>query len=177
MRTSIRFPLQAGIKNAPALAGVHRRPCDAAARRNCDVQDVLINARKSSTFFVPYRGYTTMQWITNTASASYDSLQASYLRPPRGTWTGDAGGFRLVLHSIDDSSDGAFLTGVDDWNNLSRWRGNSEFRPPPLIAVELRLRSAVPPQQPAPCTQERVGRLAGERHHQFPQRSSGQLHL
>jgi len=30
-------------------------------------------------------------------------------------------------HSIDDSSDGAFLSGVDDWNDLSRWRGNSEF--------------------------------------------------
>lgn len=116
-----QVPLNAGIKNVPALAGT--AGCDAAG--NCDVQDILINARRSSAFFVPLRGYTVMQWVQNTASASYDSLQVNYRhRAGRGltfqaayTWG----------HSIDDSSDGAFLTGVDDWNDLSRWRGNSEF--------------------------------------------------
>src|SRR4029077_21285429 len=116
-----QVPLSAGIKNAPALAGTPG--CDASG--NCDVQDVLINARRSSAFFVPFRGYTVMQWVSNTASASYDSLQVNYRhRMGHGltfqatyTWS----------HSIDDSSDGAFLTGVDDWNNLDRWRGNSDF--------------------------------------------------
>lgn len=116
-----QVPLNAGIKNVPALAGTPG--CDAAG--NCDVQDILINARRSSAFFVPFRGYTVMQWVQNTASASYDSLQANYRhRMGRGL------SFQLAYtwgHSIDDSSDGAYLTGVDDWNDLSRWRGNSEF--------------------------------------------------
>lgn len=116
-----QVPLNAGTKNAPALAGT--AGCDAAG--NCDVQDILINARRSSAFFVPFRGYTVMQWVQNTATASYNSLQANYRRAlARGltfqlsyTWS----------KAIDDSSDGAYLTGVDDWNDLSRWRGNSEF--------------------------------------------------
>jgi hypothetical protein len=116
-----QVPLNPGIKNAPALAGTPG--CDAAG--NCDVQDELINARRSSAFFVPFRGYTVMQWVSNSASASYNSLQVNYRhRIGHGltiqaayTWS----------HSIDNSSDGAFLTGVDDWNNLDRWRGNSDF--------------------------------------------------
>jgi hypothetical protein len=116
-----QVPLNAGIKNAPALAGT--QGCDAAG--NCDVQDILINARRSSAFFVPFRGYTVMQWVTNTASASYNSLQVNYRHR-----VGHGISFQAAYtwsHSIDDSSDGAFLTGVDDWNDLSRWRGNSEF--------------------------------------------------
>ena len=69
-----QVPLKAGVQNAPALAGTPG--CDASG--NCDVQDVLINTRRSSAFFVPFRGYTVMQWVQNTGSASYDSLQANY---------------------------------------------------------------------------------------------------
>jgi hypothetical protein len=116
-----QVPLDAGIKNAPALAGTPG--CDAAG--NCDVQDILINARRSSAFFVPFRGYTVMQWVQNTASARYDSLQATYRHTVGHGLTFQAS--YTWSHSIDDSSDGAFLTGVDDWTNLSRWRGNSDF--------------------------------------------------
>ncbi|MCZ2080282.1 MAG: carboxypeptidase-like regulatory domain-containing protein [Bryobacterales bacterium] len=116
-----QIPLNAGTKNVPALAGT--TGCDAAG--NCDVQDIMINARRSSAFFVPFRGYTVMQWVTNSASASYNSLQVNYRKR-----MGHGLSFQAAYtwsHAIDDSSDGAFLTGVDDWNDLSRWRGNSEF--------------------------------------------------
>jgi hypothetical protein len=116
-----QVPLNAGMKNAPALAGT--QGCDALG--NCDVQDILINARRSSAFFVPFRGYTVMQWVTNTATASYNSLQVNYRHTVGHGLTFQAA--YTWSHAIDDSSDGAYLTGVDDWNNLSRWRGNSEF--------------------------------------------------
>ena len=116
-----QVPLNAGIKNVPALAGTPG--CDAAG--NCDVQDILINARRSSAFFVPLRGYTVMQWVSNTGRASYNSLQVHYRkRAGHGLTLGVA---YTLGHSIDNSSDGAYLTGVDDWNNLDRWRGDSEF--------------------------------------------------
>ena len=116
-----QVPLNAGIKNAPSLAGTPG--CDAAG--NCDIQDVLINARRSSAFFLPLRGYTVMQWVSNTASANYNSLQANYRHRFGHGLTFQAA--YTWSHSIDNSSDGAFLTGVDDWNNLDRWRGNSDF--------------------------------------------------
>src|SRR5207247_6721315 len=116
-----QVPLNAGFKNAPALAGTPG--CDASG--NCDVQDVLINARRSSAFFVPLRGYTVIQWVQNTASASYNSLQVNYRKRVGHGLTLQAA--YTWSHSIDDSSDGALLTGVADWNDLKRWRGNSEF--------------------------------------------------
>jgi len=66
-----------------------------------------------------------MQWVQNTASASYNSLQANYRKRVGHGLTFQAA--YTWSHAIDDSSDGAFLTGVDDWNDLKRWRGNSEF--------------------------------------------------
>ena len=104
------------------------------------MQDVLINARRSSAFFVPFRGYTVMQWVQNTASASYDSLQVNFRHR-----MGQGLTFQVAYtwgHAIDDSSDGAFLTGVDDWNNLTGGAAIG-FRPQAYPAVELCLRIAV----------------------------------
>src|SRR5205823_1245761 len=53
-----QVPIGVGTLNAPALAGTPG--CDALD--NCDVQNVLINSRAPNIYFVPYRGYGTIQF-------------------------------------------------------------------------------------------------------------------
>jgi len=108
--------------NAPALA--NKAGCDASG--NCNVAYVMEHAVVSTTaYFVPYRGYTTIQYITDTAVSNYNSLQMSYRHRMGHGMTAQLA--YTYSHAIDDSSDGAFLTSVDDLLNLSRWRGLSEF--------------------------------------------------
>lgn len=117
-----QVPLNSTTVNVPSLAGT--TDCDASG--NCNVQAILTSALRSTVFFVPYRGYTSMQYITDTAISNYNALQANY----RHTF-----GHGLVTtvaytysKAIDNSSDGAELTSVDDWNNITqRWRGLSQF--------------------------------------------------
>jgi hypothetical protein len=113
--------LNSTTANAPALAGT--TGCDASG--NCNVQSVLIHNQHPNIFFVPYRGYSTIQYATNTAVSNYNALQVNYRHSVGRGLTFQAA--YTWAHSIDDSSDGAFLTSVEDWNNLSRWRANSDF--------------------------------------------------
>jgi hypothetical protein len=116
-----QVPLNSTTVNVPALAG--STDCDMSG--SCNVQASLESAAHPSLFFAPYRGYGTINWGTYTAVSDYNSLQVNYRHTVgRGltfqttyTWA----------HSIDDSSDGDFLNGVDNFNDLSRWRGNSDF--------------------------------------------------
>jgi hypothetical protein len=94
--------------------------CDAAG--NCDVQTLLLYDEVPNTFFVPYRGYTTIGMNENTAVSNYNSLQANF-RHTFGqgltiqtsyTWS----------HAIDDASTTYSRTGIDD-SDLSRWRATS----------------------------------------------------
>jgi hypothetical protein len=113
--------LGATTKNVPALAGTTN--CDASG--NCNVQAILLGAQRSTVFFVPYRGYGSMQYITDTGVSNYNSLQANYRHTfGHGLTTSVA---YTYSKAIDNSSDGAELTSVDDWNDLSRWRGLSQF--------------------------------------------------
>jgi hypothetical protein len=73
-REANQVPIGVGTMQAPELAGLEG--CDAAG--NCDVQDVLINNRVPSIFFVPFRGYSGIGINENTAVSSYNSLQANF---------------------------------------------------------------------------------------------------
>jgi hypothetical protein len=114
------------VKN-PATGAIQPLPdpaCDAAG--NCSVQDVLINNRWPSAFFVPYRGYTGIYLLENSAVSHYNSLQVNFRHTV---------GHGLTLetaytwsHMLDDSSS-PFSTsglGVDD-NHLSRWYATSSW--------------------------------------------------
>ena len=116
-----QIPLNSTTVNAPALAG--RTDCDSSG--NCNVQATQLAGLYSQSFFVPYRGYTSIQYITDTGVSNYNSLQSTLRHTVgRGLTLGLA---YTYSHAIDNSSDGAELTSVDDWNNLSRWRGLSQF--------------------------------------------------
>ena len=120
-RSLNEVPLNSTTVNVPALAGTTN--CDASG--NCNVQNILINAQRSNIYFVPYRGYSSINWAASTAVSNYNSLQVNYRHP-----VGHGMTFQSVYtwaHSIDNSSDGGYLSGVEDWYNISRWRGSSDF--------------------------------------------------
>jgi hypothetical protein len=90
----------------------------------CNVQQVLTNAEEPNIFFVPYEGYGTITMQQDTAVSNYNSLQAEFRHSfSKGltiqsayTWS----------HSLDNSSDYSYQSGVDD-SNLNRWYGTSSF--------------------------------------------------
>lgn len=135
-----QVPLGAGIMKVPALAGFagvdsfnssNTTPmCDSAG--NCDVQRVLINSQQPTVFFVPYRGYGTIFSKEDTASSSYQALQANFRH---------AFGYGLTFqtaytwsHTIDDATSTYFENGVDD-SHLSRWRGTSDINRSQMLVL------------------------------------------
>lgn len=121
LRNINQVPDGIGTVKVPALAGM--QGCDASG--NCNAQYLLINNLEPSTFFVPYRGYSSILMGEFTGISNYNGLQAS-LRHTVGhgltlqaayTWS----------HSLDDITNPYLPSGmgVDD-ENLSRWYASSD---------------------------------------------------
>jgi hypothetical protein len=111
-----QIPIGVGTENAPALAGTEG--CD--AQGNCDVQHILINTLQNSIFFVPYRGYTSIQQRESTGNSNYNSLQINF----RHT-TGYGLTFQAAYtwaHTLDDLTG----NGVNDYD-FRRWYGTSSL--------------------------------------------------
>jgi hypothetical protein len=109
--------------NAPALAGTNPY-CDASG--NCDVQNVLINNLAPSIYFVPYRGYATIDAREYTSVSNYNSLQVNF-RHTVGRGLALQGAYTWA-HAIDDgNTSGAFNSlEVNDYD-LKRWRATSNL--------------------------------------------------
>jgi hypothetical protein len=112
------IPIGVGTENVPALAG--KTGCDSSG--NCPVQSVLINNQESSTFFLPYQGYSGIALWENSASSNYHGLQSEY-RHTFGhglttqvtyTWS----------HMIDDAPGYSTDFNVDD-SNMHRYYSTS----------------------------------------------------
>lgn len=121
----------AGTMNVPALAGT--TGCDVAG--NCNVQDVLINNIEPTIFFVPYRGYTTINLQEPAAVFEYNSLQATY----RHTF-GHGLTYQSVYtwsHNIDNASGtgGTVSSDVDDYD-MSRWRATSALNRSQVLVMD-----------------------------------------
>jgi hypothetical protein len=117
-----QVPNGATTMTVPGLAGTGIAGCTSAGV--CNVQQVLINAEEPNIFFVPYEGYGTITMQQDTAVSNYNSLQVEY----RHTFTH---GLTMQsaytwAHSLDNSSDGGYQSGIDD-SNLYRWYGTSTF--------------------------------------------------
>jgi hypothetical protein len=128
-----------GHRSAPALAGLvgssaaangapgndGQQLCDSSGL--CDVQSTLIYQTKPSLFFVPYRGYTSINMKQNTAHSIYNGLQASL----RHTF---AHGLTIQAaytwsHALDNSSStysSGAANSVED-QALNRWYATSDF--------------------------------------------------
>jgi len=120
-----QVPVGIGTVNVPSLAAPNNPPdCDSSG--NCNVQTVLINNELgTNVFFVPYRGYSTINIKQNTAVSEYNALQVNF-RHPFGHGITFQGAYTWS-HNIDDSTSYFFSTMVDDNYDLSRWRGTSDL--------------------------------------------------
>jgi len=146
-----QVPVGVATKNAPSLAGLTgtvgpytdpsgnilapgdlgQQLCD--AQGNCDVQTTLIYNEQPSIFFVPYRGYNSIQVKENTAVSDYNALQVDFRHTT---------GYGLTLqaaytwaHNIDDSTSTYFNTYVDDNYDLSRWRATSDLNRTQVVVM------------------------------------------
>ena len=136
-RNMNQIPVGVTTVNAPALAGFvgvdslnpsNTTPmCDAAG--NCDVQRILENTQQPSEFFVPYRGYTTIQNKQNTAVSNYNALQLNFRHTTGYGLT--LGGSYTWSHMLDDSTStyaqGYAGQSADDNYDLSRWYGTADL--------------------------------------------------
>ena len=113
------------VANVPSLAG-NTDGCDSVG--NCNVQDILINTRQPSIFFVPYRGYGTISNRESSGNSNYNSLQIN-LRHNAGrnltfqaayTWS----------HTLDNIT----FNGVDD-SNQHRWYGTSSLNQTHMLVL------------------------------------------
>lgn len=104
------IPIGIGTKTVPALAG--KPGCDASG--NCNVQSALINRQESSTFFVPYQGYSSITVWENSASSDYHSLQAEYRHTFGHGLTAQA--TYTWSHMIDDAPGYSTDYNIDDSN-------------------------------------------------------------
>jgi hypothetical protein len=124
IRNINQVPVGAGIENVPALAGTPG--CDSLG--NCNVQQILINNLEPTSFFVPYRGYSSIVQRESTGNSNYNSLQTSF-RHNAGhglfleanyTWS----------HTLDNLFGGGgtnyFSNGVNDYDER-RWYGTSSL--------------------------------------------------
>jgi hypothetical protein len=68
-----QVPVGVGTENVPALAGTPG--CN--AQGNCNVQSILMNTLEPSIFFVPYRGYSTIEQRQMSGNSNYNSLQVN----------------------------------------------------------------------------------------------------
>lgn len=128
-----QVPNGAGTATVPALANTPG--CDAAG--NCNVQNSLINGLHPSIYFVPYRGYTTIDNRMYTGNSVYDSLQVNF----RHT-TGYGLTFQTVYtwgHTLDNvwggGGTGSGETGIDD-SNEERWWGTSSFNQTQVLVMD-----------------------------------------
>jgi hypothetical protein len=88
------------------------------------VQQVLTSAAEPNIFFVPYEGYGTITMQQDTALSNYNSLQVEYRHTFSKGLTMQAA--YTWSHSLDNSSDYAFQSAIDD-SNLRRWYATSSF--------------------------------------------------
>ena len=120
--TTMNVPALAGYVGSDKLNPSNTTPmCDSSG--NCDVQRILMSTRQPGIFFDPFRGYGTLYDKENSAVSSYNALQANFRHTT---------GYGLTLqgvytwsHMIDDISGATTTTGVDDLNDLSRWKATS----------------------------------------------------
>jgi hypothetical protein len=115
-----QVPIGVGNVNAPALAGT--TGCDAAG--NCDVQNLLINNIQPSIFFVPYRGFSTINMLEPTAISNYNSMQVSLRHTVSHGLTLQV--MYTYGHTLDDASGYAQSYGTNDYS-LSRWYATSSM--------------------------------------------------
>ena len=129
-----QVPVGAGTVNVPSLGDT--TGCDAAG--NCNVQQILMNDVEPNIFFVPFRGYSTMQMQEYGGFSNYNSLQAAFRH---------YAGHGLTLqnaftwsHTIDDvicsSNNGCANSGVNDYD-LHRWYGNSVLDMPLVYTMSV----------------------------------------
>jgi hypothetical protein len=133
------IPLDEGTLSAPALAnamgtksagngapGDKGQPlCDASG--NCNVQTTLIYGEHPGNFFVPYRGYSSINMKQNTAHSNYSSLQASLRHTFSHGLTLQAA--YTWSHALDNSSStysSGAANSVED-SALNRWYATSDF--------------------------------------------------
>jgi len=123
-RNMDQVPVGAGIQNVPALAGTP--DCDASG--NCSVQQILINDLEPTIYFVPYRGYSSInarEWV---GSSSYNSLQVDYRHKVGHGLTLQAA--FTWSHTIDNQDEG----GVNDYD-LARWKATSGLNQARILMV------------------------------------------
>jgi hypothetical protein len=109
-----------GTVSVPVLAGT--AGCDVSG--NCNAQSILINREHSSIYFVPYRGYTSIEAQEFAADSHYNGLQVSYRHAASHGVT-----YQLAYtysKAMDNSSNYNTVYGVDD-SNLNRWWSESSF--------------------------------------------------
>jgi hypothetical protein len=123
-RNMNEVPLDSTTQNVPALAG--SPGCDAVG--NCNVQQVLINNVAPTIYFVPYRGYTTLNVREWSGDSDYNSLQANFRHKVGHGLTFQAA--YTWSHNIDDVGD----PGVNDFD-LSRWRANSNLNQAQILVM------------------------------------------
>jgi hypothetical protein len=114
-----RIPDGVGTMNVPALAGT--TDCDTSG--NCNVQAILMNQIQPNTFFVPYRGYSSIPYYEYGASSRYNSLQVDWRHRVGHGLSIEAA--YTYAHGIDNES-GNGNVGVDE-SDLNRWFATSDF--------------------------------------------------
>ena len=125
-----QVPIGVGTENAPALANTPG--CDASG--NCNVQQVLMNNLEPTTYFVPYRGYTTISDKEWTGDSSYHSLQANYRHTVGHGLTFQAA--YTWSHTIDDTAgtNAHPVSGMNDYD-LSRWKATSSINQAQMLVM------------------------------------------
>ncbi|HEV2348922.1 MAG TPA: carboxypeptidase-like regulatory domain-containing protein [Terriglobia bacterium] len=128
--TTMNVPAYVGVGKTGGNSGSNGGPndtgtqiCDMAG--NCNVQQAQIFQEIPSIFFVPYSGYSGIQYKQNTAVSDYNALQTTLRHTSHGltmqaayTWS----------HTIDDSSSTyeQNFTAVSDYQQ-SRFKGTSDL--------------------------------------------------
>lgn len=125
-------PLGMGTVNVPQLAGSTVsgngvQVCDASG--NCNVQQYLINKAGNGIFFQPYRGYGGMTLKADSASSSYNALQASFRHTFGHSLTASVA--YTWSHNLDDQSS-TYTNPNGNWTeveptDLSRFYGTSDL--------------------------------------------------
>jgi len=116
-----QVPVGVGTENVPALAGT--TGCD--AQGNCDVQSILMSDVQSTEFFVPYRGWTSIEQRQMTGNSNYSSLQVNFRHAfGRGLTFQTTYTWSHELDNMFQSGDvnGSPTNGIND-ENLHRWYG------------------------------------------------------
>lgn len=116
-----QVPIGVGNETVPALANTPG--CN--AQGTCNVQYVLMNALEPNIFFVPYRGYSSIELRQMSGNSNYNSLQVNYHHRLSYGLTFQAA--YTLSHELDDmfqsgSANTVTTNGIND-ENLHRWYG------------------------------------------------------